>query len=198
MIVTIPTCLYPSINFSPPLPKSKRLLAENTALGYYTKVVFVFDDPWWRNAGLSGVLNSESGPISLTWDTSIPGEQWSISCFVIGEPGRQWSKLSKSARTTAIWNHFTTTFKTVVDTIPEPSHTIELEWSKEEYIWGAPSPVMGPGVLTQYGSELRTPFENVHFIGTETSIVWKGYMEGAVRSGIRGTDEVIAALHAKN
>ena len=161
-------------------------------------MILVFDNPWWRDAGLSGVLNSEVGPISLTWDTSIPGEQWSISCFIVGEPGRKWSKLSKSARTAAIWDQFSAAFKTVADTIPEPVNTIEMEWSEEKYFWGAPSPVMGPEVLTKYGSELQTPFKNVHFIGTETSIIWKGYMEGAVRSGTRGADEVITALSSKS
>ncbi|KAK8147855.1 hypothetical protein G3M48_000918 [Beauveria asiatica] len=44
------------------------------------------------------------------------------------------------------------------------------------------------------GQSIRDHYKHVHFIGTETSYVWKGYMEGAVLSGIRGAKEVIAAL----
>lgn len=36
------------------------------------------------------------------------------------------------------------------------------------------------------------PFENVHFVDTATVLEWKGYMEGAIRSGERHAAEVIA------
>jgi monoamine oxidase len=69
------------------------------------------------------------------------------------------------------------------------------EWSKEEYSgFGCPCPSLGPGVLTAVGYTLREPFGNVHFAGTETADVWKGYMEGAVRSGDRAGDEVVASI----
>ena len=53
---------------------------------------------------------------------------------------------------------------------------------------------MTPGVLTSVGVELATPVGCVHFAGTETSSVWRGYMEGAVRSGQRAGAEVVKAL----
>ncbi|KAK7510032.1 uncharacterized protein IWZ02DRAFT_437535 [Phyllosticta citriasiana] len=57
--------------------------------------------------------------------------------------------------------------------------------------------IMGPGVLTSVGQALKEPVGNVHFVGTETSDVWRGYMEGAVRSGIGGAEEVIEALQGQ-
>jgi monoamine oxidase len=41
---------------------------------------------------------------------------------------------------------------------------------------------------------LREPVGNLHFAGTETAGDWKGYMEGAVRSGERAAKEVIDGL----
>ncbi|KAF3804142.1 Amine oxidase [flavin-containing] [Colletotrichum gloeosporioides] len=71
----------------------------------------------------------------------------------------------------------------------------EKEWTKDPWARGAPCPVMGPGVLTSdAGKAVREPVSHIHFIGTETSLVWKGYMEGAVQAGIRGAKEVIADL----
>ena len=54
----------------------------------------------------------------------------------------------------------------------------------------------GPGLLTKAGAALKEPRGNLHFVGTETSDVWSGYMEGAVRSGVRGAKEVVDALQA--
>lgn len=54
---------------------------------------------------------------------------------------------------------------------------------------------MRPGVLAgEAGKSISEPFGNIHFVGTETSPIWRGYMDGAVRSGVRGGKEVIAAL----
>ena len=55
-------------------------------------------------------------------------------------------------------------------------------------------PVMGPGLLNKYADNLRKPWANVHFVGTETAFEWKGYMEGVVRAGERGAKEVVEAL----
>ncbi|KAJ5370317.1 flavin-containing amine oxidase [Penicillium cataractarum] len=194
-IISVPTTLYPSITFNPPLPPKKTALSDNTVMGYYSKTVFVFKEPWWRTSGLSGIFDSEIGPISFTRDTSIPADdQWSITCFIVGERGRQWSKLSKAARHKQAWEQFSQTFGKYVKDIPEPTNSLEMEWAKQGYFLGAPCPVMTPGILTTVGTELATPFGDVHFVGTETATVWRGYMEGAVRSGQRGGAEVVKEL----
>jgi monoamine oxidase len=54
---------------------------------------------------------------------------------------------------------------------------------------------MGPGQLSKFEHILRAPTGRIHFVGTETAYEWKGYMEGAVRSGERGAAEVLLALN---
>ena len=57
------------------------------------------------------------------------------------------------------------------------------------------TPVLPPEVLDgEAGRTLGKPFGHVHFVGSETADKWRGYMEGALRSGIRGAREVIASL----
>ena len=48
-----------------------------------------------------------------------------------------------------------------------------------------------PGVWTQFGPALREPVGRIHWAGTETSDYWQGYMDGAVRSGERVTQEIL-------
>lgn len=200
MIVSIPTCLLPSLSFDPPLPPNKQALAQNTALGYYAKAIFVFDRPWWREAGLSGVMESSEGPISFSRDTCIEqDDQYSITCFIVGDSGRRWSKWSAAERRTRVTEQFDSFFgaaaRDVGVNVPPPVNVIEKEWIKDTWAMGAPSPVMRPGTLVgAAGKALRAPWKDVHFVGTETALVWKGYMEGAVRSGIRGAQEVIEKL----
>lgn len=76
----------------------------------------------------------------------------------------------------------------------KPIEVFEMEWTKEEWSKGAPCPITPPGLLTKAGEALTERVGNLHFVGTETSDVWAGYMEGAVRSGVRGAKEVIERL----
>ncbi|GKZ32825.1 hypothetical protein AbraIFM66950_002458 [Aspergillus brasiliensis] len=194
IIVSIPTNLYQSISFTPPLPHAKQVISERTIMGYYSKMIFVFHEPWWRNAGLTGIIDSADGPITFTRDTSVPtDDQWSITCFIVGSRGRTWSKLSESDRYNQVWSQFCRCFGKFVENIPQPANRLEMEWSKEPYFLGAPCPAMPPGLLTTAGSDLAAPYGRVHFIGTETSTVWRGYMEGAIRAGQRGAAEVVTA-----
>lgn len=201
IILSIPTPLYRKISFDPPLPEDKTRLASDNILGYYSKMIYVFDQPWWRTAGLSGVIETDLGPILFSRDTSIPDDdQWSITCFIVGNRGREWSLLSPSERRRTAWDQFRTTFENAPGLsakldVPEPINILEMEWSKEEFFGGAPCPVSPPGLLSSIdASAARCPFRDIHFVGTETASVWKGYMEGAVRSGMRGAKEVIQVL----
>jgi len=49
-----------------------------------------------------------------------------------------------------------------------------------------------PGVLLDYGEAIRAPVGRMHFAGAETSDYWNGYMDGAVRSGVRAAHEALA------
>jgi monoamine oxidase len=159
-------------------------------------MIFVFEKPWWRNANLSGIFNSDTGPISFSRDTCVEEDkQYSITCFLVGDKGRKWSKYSKAARRKQAEDQFYAVFGKVVADIPEPINVIEKEWIKDAWARGAPCPFMPPAIMTSdAGMAIRSEFGNVHFVGTETALIWKGYMEGAVRSGIRGAAEVVQAL----
>lgn len=199
VVLSIPSTLYSSIAFHPPLPADKRALGEESVQGYYSKTVFVYPAPWWREAGLSGRLSAETGPISFTRDTCSDADgQYSITCFHTGDRGREWSKYSAAERRRQVREQVDKTIgeaaRTAGVSVPEPSRVFEMEWSKEKYFGGAPCPYTLPGTMIGAGKCVREAVGDVHFIGTETATVWKGYMEGAVRSGIRGAEEVVKAL----
>jgi monoamine oxidase len=75
-----------------------------------------------------------------------------------------------------------------------PERFIERVWSEEEWTRGCYGCLMTTGGWTEYGSALRDPIGAIHWAGAETSTVWNGYMEGAVRSGERAANEVARAL----
>ena len=206
----MPTPLYRDITFSPALSGSKLALCSSTKLGYFAKVILVYAAPWWTNAGLVGLAHSfntdadgktgnGAGPITLIRDTSdTESGLYALTCFVLANAGREWSLLPAAQRRSEVLAQVAQIYTDVdKDLIYAPTEVFEQEWSKEEWSKGCPCPVTPPGVMSSVGHAIREPFGNVHFVGTETSVVWKGYMEGAVRSGERGAAEVVEALHRK-
>ncbi|KAK7565650.1 hypothetical protein BKA81DRAFT_378530 [Phyllosticta paracitricarpa] len=133
VVVSISTCLYPMIEFDPPLPQAKKDLSESTT----------------RDAGLSGSFVSDHiGPTTFAFDTCVEqDEQWSISCFVVGKPGLEWSTLPMAVRRKKVLDRLKYAFGKVVGNVPDPINTIEMEWSKNEYFHmrnhGAWSPNFG-------------------------------------------------------
>jgi monoamine oxidase len=176
VIVSAPTALYSLIRFDPDLPPAKKKLGQSTASGYYSKTVLVFQEPWWHSADLSGEYSSADGPIGFTRDTCVAADgQYSITCFHTGDPGRQWSKLSAEERKQTELRDFRAAFSKAVDHVPEPISVVEKDWTKDEWARGGPAPLMRPGALAgEAGQSLSEPFGSIHFVGTETSPVWRG------------------------
>ncbi|KAF8862384.1 amine oxidase, partial [Acephala macrosclerotiorum] len=213
-IISVPSPSYKWISFEPPLPEKKQLLSERVNFGHTLKVILVYPTPWWRDYGLCGFAQSSAGPISVCRDTSVdPDGQYSLTCFVSAEPGKRWIKLSKEVRKTSVVEQIAkmfgpacavkgtspTTLDEVMEIAKNPVEIFYHDWSADEWSQGCPCPALPPGpngLLDLYGT-LEESIGALHFAGTETSNIWRGYMEGAVRSGERAADEVVNAIGAK-
>ena len=181
----------------PPLPKAKEELSKANVLGYQLKVMLLYAEPWWRAGNLCGLLQSFEGPVCVTRDSSVEEKnQYSLTCFVSGKLGLDLSAGTQKERFEAVLAQIQRCFGLFVSgKVPEPLAIAEHEWAKDQWAQGCPCPVSPPGVMTKFGHALRTPHGKVHFVGTETAFEWKGYMDGAVRSGERGAQEVVRMLN---
>ncbi|KIV99188.1 uncharacterized protein PV09_09141 [Verruconis gallopava] len=199
VIVSTPTVLYKSIMFQPPLHPIKNKIVNSTVHGHLSKVFLAYERPWWRDCNSCGLTQSLKGLISVTRDTSNDeAGMYSLLGFIAGDAGRAWAKLSAEKRRQAVLEHFKSVFAGVAESVPEPIGYIEQKWWDEPFSQGCPCPAMPPGVMTAARANctdvLRKKHGRVHFVGTEMSDVWRGYMEGAVRTGERGAREVLAEL----
>lgn len=194
VICAAPLPVIKKITFAPDLPAAKKLLVDSYRYGYYQKVMVVFKSPFWVEKGLCGLILSFKGPSAVIRDTSVAADGlYVLTCFVAGPVGKEWSEKGESERQEEVLKQLEATLgKTVRE---EYKEMIGHQWNDEEWSgYGCPSPSTAPGVLSAVGDELKKSAGDVHFAGTETSDVWRGYMEGAVRSGEREAKLVIAAL----
>jgi monoamine oxidase len=191
VVVAVPPALTAGIVWSPILPAKRAQLIQRTPQGSIVKAEAIYDRPFWRDTQLSGQAVADHGFARSTFDNSPPsGGPAVLFGFVGGSEGRQWGDLTPERRRDQVLGEFADYFGPQARSARD---FVEKDWAPEEWTRGCPVAFLPPGVLLEYGKALREPFGRVHWAGTETSTYWFGYMDGAVRSGQRVTDEVISA-----
>ncbi|TGJ86985.1 hypothetical protein E0Z10_g1712 [Xylaria hypoxylon] len=198
VITTVPGPVLKTIAFNPPLPPNKRVWVESLTSSYYTKAMMEFKSPFWAEKGFCGLVQSFIGPASVIRDSCSPSDKkYVLTCFMTGDPGIEWAGLSTPERERNLLAQLEQLYG-VQDLQKEFKQMISYEWVRDEFSgWGCPCASLTPGVLDTLGGDgLREPCGNLHFAGTETAGEWKGYMEGAVRSGARAAAEVVRDLRA--
>jgi monoamine oxidase len=191
VILAMAPDLTTRIGFEPRLSSRRDQLARRMASGALTKCTAVYEQPFWREDGLTGEAVSDEPPVSTTFDNSPPdGEPGVLLGFIAGPVAVEHARLPESERRRRVLESFGRLFG---DRARHPSAYFEQAWAEEEWSAGGPVCSPSPGALTAYGEELRRPSGRVHWAGAETATVWCGYMEGAVRSGDRAAEEVLDA-----
>ena len=196
VITTVPGPVLKELSFTPPLPHAKRLWVESTGYGYYTKAMMEFRSAFWVRKGFCGLVQSFVGPASVVRDTSSPADaKFILTCFMAGDPGRAWSQQSTSQRQKSLLRQLEKLYD-IENLETEFLEMHSYDWVEDQYSgWGCPCASLTPGVIDSVGADaLREPWYDLHFAGTETAGEWKGYMEGAVRSGERAAAEVVQHL----
>jgi monoamine oxidase len=191
-ILAVPPPLTARIAFEPALPPARTQLAQRMTMGWLVKATATYEEPFWRADGLSGEAVSEEGPIALAFDNTPPeGSPGALVGFVGGRDARAFSRLGASERRNAVLESFAAVFG---PRARAAERYLEQDWGADRWSGGGPVGNFATGGWTASGPALREPVGPLHWAGTETATRWAGYIDGAVRSGERAADEVLAAL----
>jgi monoamine oxidase len=190
-IVATPPVLAGRIRYDPPLPPAQAELLRRLVPGMIIRGILVYDEPFWRTDGLKGLAVIPDGPVMVTIDqTPRAGRPGILSSYSAGRHAVELAQLEPAERR-ELW------IRTVAETLgPKAATPIdyqETNWAEEDWSLGGMIGHFGPGVVTGCGRAIREPAGRVHWAGTERATEMHGLMEGAVRSGERAADEVLAA-----
>jgi len=192
-IITVPPTLAGRIDYRPKLPAKRDQLTQRVPMGSVIKCMAVYDEPFWRGDGLSGMATSDTGPVKVTFDNSPPdGSPGVLLGFIEGQEAREWTRRPRAERRDAVLGSFERYFGAQART--GATAYLDKSWAEDAWSRGCYVGFMPPGVLTGYREALREPVGRLHWAGTETATVWNGYMDGAIESGRRAAQEVLAEL----
>ena len=189
VIVAVPIAIASQIIYEPMLPIDRSLLHQRMPSGAIYKINIVYDEPFWRNDGLSGQSAAPGSPATVTIDASTDAERPGVLCVIVEGPiAREIATLDADERRLTILAELVGRFG---DKAASPVDYLEQCWTTERYSGGGMLSHAPPGVLTEFGHALRTPCGRIHWAGTESSAVMCGWVDGAVRSGELAATEVM-------
>ncbi len=194
VIVAVPPSGLGQIEFTPELPDSHSALETMMPMGSVIKLHAVFERPFWRDAGWSGLVTVDEGPLPFMVDNSAPDtDEGVLTTFLSASHAIQWgdARLGATARAQRrklLTDHVRHVFG--VD-VPDPIDYVDCDWVAEPWIGGGYSGVMRPGGWLAHGPSLRAPVGPLHWASSERATMWTGYVEGALESGERAAGEVL-------
>jgi monoamine oxidase len=191
VIVAVPLPLSVRIQYQPPLPSERDILAQHMPMGSVIKYWVAYEKPFWRDSGFNGIVISTDPPSNLVCADLTPpsGAPGLLIGFIEGSNAMKWTGHPIEERKKAIVDRFVSFFG------PQAAHPIDYEdqdWPSDPWSRGCYVASMAPGIMTTVGKTIRQPFGRIHWAGTETSERWMGYIDGAIRSGDRAAAEILA------
>jgi monoamine oxidase len=196
VILAVPPSALGRISFTPGLPASHAALETMMPMGSVIKMNAVFERPFWRDAGWSGLVTSDEGAFGFMIDNSASGtDEGVLTTFLSASHARQWGDARLGATASAqrrklLTDHVQRTFGAGS---PEPVAYVDCDWVAQPWIGGGYSGVMRPGGWLAFGPSLREPVGPLHWASSERATMWTGYVEGALESGERAAREVLAS-----
>jgi len=192
VIVATPPPLASRIVYEPQLSATHTHLLRRMAAGSIIRGIAVYDEPFWRADGLSGMSAAPGSPVSVSIDqTPHSGTPGILSSYAFGPQALDMAQLMPGERR-EIW------LRALAERFGpkalSPAGYLETDWAAEPWSLGGMIGFFAPGVLTTSGPALRTPVGRIHWAGTERATAMHGLIEGAVRSGEAAAEEVLAAL----
>jgi len=190
VIVALPPVLAGRIQYTPLMPANREQLTQRMPMGNVWKTYAIYDKPFWREEGLNGLSATNDGYVTVTFDNSPKDAGKGIMMgFVLGNQAKAFAQLTPQERKESVLNTFARFYG---EKARHPVQYLDHSWAEEEFTRGCYAGLMPTGAWTSVGKALREPVGKIHWAGTETSDVWNGYIEGAIRSGERVAREILA------
>ena len=182
VVVAIPPPLRLGIHFSPSLPAAQRGWLQRSPMGAMVKVLAIYPEAFWRGEGLSGLGIGTLPTLELVADSSPPGGRPGVLAgFIAAERAVQWQGQTAETQEAQVLADLAAYFG---PRAASPSQLILKNWNTEPWIGGAFTSFLIPGAWQRYGSSWQQPHGRVIWAGTEASLRWPGYFEGAIEAGL--------------
>ena len=192
VIMAMGGSLAAQISYDPELPELRKGLHETIDKdNCLIKTHTTYERPFWRDMNASGQIMSPDSVFNVSADVTPPGTTNGVLVTLVRSPREgDGTPMSPEDRKAATSEMFAQCFG---DEARAPTNWVMQDWLDETYTRGVVA-YWSPGLFLKYGPALRAPADRLIWAGTETSLFWCGYLDGAVRGGRQAALTALRAL----
>jgi len=180
VLLTLPPRCLERVAFEPALSPEKREAIASCRMSRAIKIALVYDRRWWEDIEWSGLLFADSelqqvwpalaAPVLCAYVCGDDAEQWTGGADPVADALAEVGRLVPGGRA-----HFV--------------HGMIHDWLGDPFSQGAFSH-LAPGYVQGPMKHIAPPEGRIHFAGEHTA-EWTGFIEGALESAERATEEII-------
>jgi monoamine oxidase len=192
VIMAMGGSLASQIEYNPELPELRKGLHDNIDRDHcLIKTHTTYERPFWRDMNASGQILYPDGVFNISSDVTPPGTSKGVLVTLVRSPrDGDGTRMSPEERKAATIETFAKCFG---EEALSPTDWVMQDWLGETYTRGVED-IWSPGLYLKYGPALRAPAGRLIWAGTETSLFWCGYIDGAVRGGRQAALTALRAL----
>lgn len=191
IIIAVPPPVAAGLQFARPLPNDRAALLRESFMGSVIKCYGIYNKPFWRDKQLNGLCASPGDIVSVTFDNSpADGNKGILMGFVLANQAKKLLALTEKERKELVLECFG---RFLGSEAMHPEIYLEKSFTDEPWTMGCYAGMMPVGAITKHAADLAATVGHIHWAGTETSMLFNGYMEGAVRSGERAAAEILGS-----
>lgn len=190
VIVTIPWSVLRHIPIEAPLTDIQREAISSLPYGGLVKTLLQYPHHFWSQPNFGIDLLEDK--YQAIWEPTFaqPGTEKILSCF---SGGNSSLLLAQQAIEKA-----EQTVRKIYPDAPEAIASYSSDWNVDEWAKGGYC-YFRPGQLHRFNPHLILPAGRVFFAGEHTApLEYRGYMEGAIRSGQRAAEQILTLINQSN
>jgi monoamine oxidase len=197
IIALPPRLLEATIAFEPAIESATRLRWRETAtwMAPHAKFVALYDRPFWREAGLSGMAQSVVGPLAEIHDATTASGAAALFGFLGIGPDRR-AAAGTAALTRGCLDQLARLFGPAAGKV---SATLLMDWTADPLTATAHDRLGGAHPLPQQGPWVTGPWRGcLSLAGSETSTIAPGYLAGAMDAAQRAVAETLGRFAGRS
>lgn len=190
LVLAVPPTVIQNIAFDPWLPEAIGAYLDAYTPGTAYKCVATYRHAFWREKGYSGIALQSEGHFSAIFDgghgRNCPP---SLVGFAFGAKGEMLASDCDVGRRSSVIAGFVEVFGDAANDVVDISCKA---WADDPWSGGGYAGMLRPGGWTQSARGVERRWGRIHWAASEAAQRYRGYMEGAVRSGALAADEILA------
>ena len=190
-VITVPFSVLRGIAVDPPFEGAQKEAVEQVPYTAITQYFLLPKKPFWDEDRLPPMMWTDT-PVERIFPQRDPdGRLMSLTCWIDGANAIRLDAMPEPDQIAFVLTE-------LARIRPSTKGSVEVarivSWAREPYSRGAYSNYL-PGQVTRLKPVMAKPWHRLHFAGEHTAFTSPG-MEGAMESGERVTDELVARMSA--